>query len=429
MSDTHGAAAPADHAANNSGPDDGFSPEERAQFAEMAQSDAGAGDSADGAAGGDNGAAAGGAGGAAAPGSADGAAAAAAAPAAGAEGADDDDDDGADPAAAAAADAAAVAAGKPPKRRVSFNKFKSADDRAKALETELAQARVNAAKFEERMTIINEALAGKFSPAAGGAAPAGDVAGAAAAPKTLAELGPRPDPEQDLFGWAKWADQRNEILEAEVKELRAGSQQTSENLAERDLAATYVDDANQFATTEPNFLPAYQFLMDTRIAELAIARFGQVDPKQLTQQEFDAIEKVIAAEERTLVQTALQRRGPDGRRGSPARLIFDMAKARGFKPAAAAAAPAAGRVAPAVAGGAAPAAAAAAAAGSQQQPSVKDEIDRIKAGSDAALSLSSGGGAPASALTAQKLVSMSDAEFGHMMETLDPEKLQELMGA
>lgn len=371
-------------------PDDGFTAEERQQFNEMQQSDR------------------------ADPASAEPAPVAAAPAVPGAD-ADDDDDVEDEPAAHGAAPGAAPPDQNKQPKRVSYGKYRRTEDRAKKAETERDDARkaeqearrVQAA-LDERIRIFNEALA--TPPPAADAKPADDD--------------PMPDPTADIYGHIEWQNRQREKLEREIADVKAGRQQ---ELSEQAVANAYFDDARALASKEPNFVPAYQHLMGVRLAQVALFYYGKdlSDPAaQLTPAEMERVREAVAADEKQLVANAIKSRQ------SPATLIFKMAKASGWRPdPAAAPAPA-----PAPNGSAAPAAArpaapnGAAPAPAAPKVSVKDEIERIQNGQDAALSLSGGGGAPVSPMSALKLANMSQEDFNRYAESLSPDEWKVLAG-
>lgn len=350
----------------------------------------------------------------------------AAAPAADDTGDDDDDTedgeaapaDGAVVAGKAGEPGAAQAPGEKKKKRVSFGKYQNAETRRVAAEKEAAALRENQARLDERLRIINEALT---------APPA--------AAKTAEEEDPEPDAEKDIFEWVKWSQRERARMADQLAEMRNGRQAETQDTQ---LANSYIDDARSFSSQEPNFVPAYNFLMEIRKHQIALYKPIYKDLRQpgveLTRDEYNHIQKVISSEEKQLVADAISRKI------SPAQVIYSMARASGFSPAAAAAPAAAADAGAAPAaqnGGAAPtngaAKPAAAAPGALTAPAataprVEDEIARIKAGSEAARSLSSGGGAPPNPLTPEKLANMPQDEFDALVETLSPSQTRELFG-
>lgn len=310
--------------------------------------------------------------------------------AAGAEPGDDDDDE------------AKPGEEKQSPRRVNYNKFARMEDRAKKAETELATTKENFARLDERIKLLNEALT----------------------PQERAkqeEEDPEPDPEKDIFGWVNWSRRKIAVLEQNYKGMQQGQQASQEEVQ---IANSYIDDARTFQSTEPNFAHAYQWLMANRTYELAQYFFGKdlaEEGASLNQQEANRIKQAIAAEERDLVAEALK----SGQ--SPAKRIFGLARARGFRPQASAAGGAqqqngAAQTKPGQQNGqAAPGSLAA-------KPNVADEIGRIRKGSEAALSLSQGGGAPAGALTPERLVNMSQEEFDAIVDRLTPTQQRAIFG-
>lgn len=362
--------------------DDGLTPEERTQFDDMKKATDAPAEGGDPPA--DAAPAEGGKGGNAA-----GVAAAAAAD-------DDDDDDG------EVAPAKPGADGKPPPRRVNYNKYRRVEERAVTAEKALQETRDSQTRLDERLRLLNEALTPKEAAAAAD------------------DEDPEPDPEKDIFGHARWQGRQIKRLTDVIQESRQTSAARDE---EAQVANTYVEDARNFQATEPTFIPAYQFLMANRTYELAEYYFGKdlaEEGVKLTPQEHAQIKNAIADEERELATQAIKA----GQ--SPAQRIFKLAKARGFrppaKPAAAAAAAAdpknvakvPGSLADPVKPGSA-------------KPSVTEEIKNIQRGA-ASRSLSEGGGAPANPLTPERLANMPQDEFDAFMDALSPTEQRRAMG-
>lgn len=310
----------------------------------------------------------------------------------------DDDDDDADP----QAQAQPKPGEKPLPRRVNINKFLRMEERAKKAETEAQQIREMFTRTDERLKLLNDAL----------------TSGQQKKVEEQRDEDPEPDPEKDIFGWAKWAQRDRARMQQQLTKTTTHVQQkeqTEHN--EQALATFYRDDARNFAEREAQFAPAYNFLFHSRAVELAAAWYGKdvAAGEQLTPPELARIRSTISAEEKSIVIDAAQNRQ------SPAARIFTLAKARGFRPQAAPAAqngqPGQGQPAPRQN---APAASAA--------PSVADEIARIQRGT-AHPSLSQGGGSPATPLTAEKLASMGDDEFGAYLERMTEAQQRQLFGA
>lgn len=298
-------------------------------------------------------------------------------------------------------------------RRVSYKKFARTEAEAKELKAKLAERDAGYARLDERLKIINEALATR--------------PGEAAADAEAKDDDPEPNKEEDIFGHNAWLSRQLQRTNERLAKFEEGQQTTAQENA---LANTYRADAATFAQAEPNFVPAYQFLMQSRTIELAEYFFGKdvtVEGATLTPQEILKIKQTVAEEENALVAQAIQQRK------SPAARVFALAKARGFRPQAAAAADAGKTTADAAAAAAAgkekangaangadKAAPGSLATGSDAKGSVTEEIARIKNGQDAALSLSNGGGSPTNPLTPERLANMPQEEFESMVESMSP---------
>lgn len=304
------------------------------------------------------------------------------------------------------------ATGKKP-RRVSFAKYER-DLRARdATIAELQKAgTANAemqARLDERMKIINEALTPKEK-------------------QDLAEDDPEPDPENDIFEHNKWLRRQLVKTNEAIKELHGGMQQQTQ---QTNVERSYVSDVQRFAAQQPKFLEAYNFLMKSRVEELALYYFDKdvtpdADGKvsaQLSQQELNRIQKTIEDEENQLVQNAL------GQNRSPAQTMFNMARKRGFTivpPVAAKVNGANGDAKPNGNGAKAPGSLAEAA--ETDGAPVKAEVQRIQRGVEASTSLSGVGGAPGRTITPQVLADMGQDEFGELMDRLSENEMKRLMG-
>ncbi len=179
-----------------------------------------------------------------------------------------------------------------------------------------------------------------------------------------------------------------------------------------------MEDAQRLAQSEPNFIPAYTYLMQVRTAQLANYHFGKdlTDPATLplTATEVNKIKAEVAREEKALVGNAIKA----GR--SPAQAVFAMAKMTGFRPDAPKAA--------ATTNGAGNGAAKPNGAAAAPAPTVRSEIERIKSAQDASLSLSHGGATTTPVLDARKLADMPQDQFDTMLETMSRGDLRRLMG-
>lgn len=315
----------------------------------------------------------------------------------------DEDDEGDDDGEQRASGEAKPGEAKQPPRRVNYKKFERMETRAKKAEEELNQTRENLARMDERIKLINEALTPKQQEEA------------------KSDEDPEPDPEKDIFGYVRWQGRQIARLTDVIKE---GREERQTEQAEQGVVTSYVNDVRNFAAQEPNFGPAYQFLMKSRIHELGLYHYDK-DLRQegvtLTPQEYARIKKDIEEEERQLAREAISQNQ------SPAKRIYGLARARGYEPPAAKKPDEAGKAATDAektnGKGGAPGSLAAAAG----KVSVTDEIANIKRGK-ASPSLSEGGGAPSNPLTPERLASMSQDEFNDFMDGLSPAEQRRVMG-
>lgn len=276
------------------------------------------------------------------------------------------------------------------KRRVVDNRALKAERTARAAaEAELKTERDTRARIDERLKMLSEAVS-------------------SAEPVEKVEAPVIPDPEQDIFGYAKY-------LAAELEALKTSHTATqAETHEQRQTAAVisnYQRDAATFESKQPDFKEAYNFLIGLRKTQLEAQRYSP-----------EEVNKWLHVEEMNLVQRAFEGKT------SPSQDIYNLAKSMGYAqkaPAAVAqAAPAAqaAQAAPATAAKPAPAAPLTA-------PSVTDEIDRIKAGKAASISLSNGGGGGAEEMSLEWLANAPLKEFQAFMDKPgNREKVERAMG-
>lgn len=323
------------------------------------------------------------------------------------------------------------------KARVSLNKLKLAEKERDDQRTENARMREMLARADERMQLINQALASPEVLPGGQQQPG----------QQQADADPEPDPEEDIFEWAKWSRRRTERLEQQLTGVVQGNQ---EQRQQREFDSQYVADVQRFATQEPNFFPAYAHLMAARTQSLALYYFGKdlSDPNAwLTPAEQNHIKNQIAKEERGYAAAAVKHQQ------SPAKYIYSLARGMGYQPrtpeelAALYAQQQGGQQQgdnqpqPGQQGGqpqpkpGQQQAQRQNGAGQQQKPakqqvpSVAEELARVARGQDAAMSLSNGGGVPQSTLTAEQLANMPQHEFDRLMNTLSEAEQNRLLGA
>ena len=303
--------------------------------------------------------------------------------------------------------------GKQPPKTVNYSKYSrdlaKRDAQIKAAEADRQTERINNAKLAERLAILNEALT---------APPPVDPA---VAQQQAVAANPMLEPdikvEEDALGAIAQLQRRNAFLLERQTQTHETTQAT---LEDRQLRDDFERDASMYARTADgqHFGAAYQFLKDSRLTELAISLFDKdpTDPAaQFTQQEISKLVSDFNTEEKWVVSNARK----TGK--SPSAAIMKLAKSRGFK-AQAPAAPASVASVPVVqnGGGIPPAAAV---------PSAVAKIQAETEGAAASRSLSDGGGGPpAQALTAERLLKMSDVEFGKYVDNLPKEQLESIMG-
>ena len=279
-----------------------------------------------------------------------------------------------------------------PQKRVSFHKYQRLEQRYNELELKHGKTAEERARIDERLKIINEALT---TPAA---------------PEPVVDQDPRPDPEVNIFEYVKWQERQ---IDRE-REARTNLEQSwKDERDEGQMASSYRQDANRFASTEPNFGRAYHFLLTLRQGQLKAG--GWTDQTKIDQQ--------IVKEERGLVRNALKENA------SPAQRLFEMAKAAGFTPPAPVVDPPAAQ--PLVPGAALDAAvkpAAAAAVAKPAIPTVTEQVALAAKGAEAALSLSNVGGSPVEQLTATKLLAMDEDDFDQAVAGMSKARLREVFG-
>lgn len=165
---------------------------------------------------------------------------------------------------------------------------KQEQEARRALETRLSEKEQAFARVDERLKLLNEALA-----------------------KPEPKPDAPPDPEQDIFGYVKWQAKQIEELKGKTTEASKINEDARAHMV---MATTYRRDASSFAEKQADFGDAYQFLMKGRDAELQA--YGISDPQERA--------RVILDEERNLVQRAIHDQA------SPAERVYALAKARGY---------------------------------------------------------------------------------------------------
>ena len=275
-------------------------------------------------------------------------------------------------------------------KMVPINAVHRVRDKHKATRAELEKLRLDMARGEERLAILNEAFNGQNKPQP------------AAAPSNEPEPNPfeeaNIDPMQDFVGAMEQLNRRNKYLADQHQRTAERTASIEQQTQHRDqmtvLRQTYQSDVQTFRQSAPDFMDAYQHLVKGRLAELELQ--GVKDPLKR--------KAVIEAEETQIVTQALQ----NGQ--SPAQLIYGIAKARGYaaKPAAPASAPAATPAAPTNA--------------------AVEKIKALQTGQAAAQTLSNVGGQAAPSLTYETLARMNQSDFDAAVDQMTEKQLERLLG-
>ncbi len=275
--------------------------------------------------------------------------------------------------------------GKSKRRMVDSRALKAEREKARGFEAELKAERETRARIDERLKMLSEAVS-------------------SAEPVAEAEKPVIPDPEQDIFGYAKYLATELEALKSSHTTAQA---ETAEQRQTAAVISNYQRDAASFESKQPDFKDAYNFLIGLRKTQLEAQRYSP-----------EEVNKWLHVEEMNLVQRAFEGKT------SPSQDIYNLAKSMGYAQKVAAAS-----VQPAPAAQAAPAAAKPAPAAPLTAPSVTEEIDRIKAGKAASISLSNGGGGGAEEMSLEWLANAPLKEFQAFMDKPgNREKVERAMG-
>jgi hypothetical protein len=339
----------------------------------------------------------------------------------------DDEVDGAEPAADAARDAGPADSERRTPKTISYGRhqrdLQALQAKLDGATAETAKEREARVRLDERTKQLLEAIQAKPTPAA-----ADPVATAAAE----AAKDPEPDGEADPIGHLQW---QNRQLTKTVKDLQSGRQQEQQQTAaqteENQIYRVYEADLTREAAADPAFADAFVHLRETRYRELGFiyADIDITDPAQcalLSAEDqsklSDSIQRSFHNEQMLVARQALQAKK------SPAKVVANLARARGFVPKAPApangAAPAAGgAVLPAKAANGASRRVAPADAGT-----VTDQLAAIRDGQEASRSLSDAGGSPGGTITPDRLANMSDDEFTEFYNSMPKGRFDQLMG-
>lgn len=227
-------------------------------------------------------------------------------------------------------------------------------ERRKAAEKKARDLELENAKFRERFTIL-EKLQGKDEP-----------------------KGP-PKPEEDIFGAFEHLSKNFETVQ---KRLDDGEAAKKHETQLNELVGHYRSDAAKFTAANPDFNDAYKHLLGSRARELMA--LGYEDQAEL--------EQALKNEEISIATMAFQK----GR--SPAEVIYNLAKERGYKKV-------------------------------DAKADTEAKLDAIERGAALNKSLSSAGGASGdNEMTPERLLAMPNEEFEAWC-TKNPTKARQLMGA
>jgi hypothetical protein len=276
------------------------------------------------------------------------------------------------------------------------------------LQTALAKEREERVRLDARAQMLLEAINTK--PKAPEAAPP-------AAPKEPED--PEPDGDVDPLGHAQWSNrQLTKRLDALEGGRRQEQQLSEAEREEREVYGTFEADLHREAQVDPGFADAFSYLRDTRYRELGFiyADIDINDPAQCatltpSQQKklSDSIQQAFYNEQIMVARGAMQA----GK--SPAKVVANLARARGYAPKAAVD-PTGAPPAKPNGNGAAPSAPRAPAAPPAAQPSVTDQLEQIRQNQAASRSLSDAGGSPGGEMTLEQLVAMPQEEFEAILE-------------
>jgi len=351
-----------------------------------------------------------------------------------ADGDDGDEGDGEQEPAAADRDAPADGAARPKPKTISYGRHQKELAKLEKARSDL-QAQLDGARQEttkerearlrldERSRLLFEAI---------------NARPAAAAAQAPVDDDPEPNEDDDPLGHSKWKIRK---LEKTVNELAGGQQRQQQATAaeneDRQVYESLVGDIQRVVAgdpargiePDPTMTDAFVHLRETRYQELGFifadidindaaqcATLSPADQKALS----DNIQRTFHNEQMLVAKQSMA----SGK--SPAAVIRNLARARGWKPGAAApAAPA-----PSAPAGRVPAAPAARAPAAPASPagSVKDQLNAVRDNLEASRSLSDAGGSPGGQMTPERLASMSDAEFQSYYNSMPKEALDRVMG-
>lgn len=202
-----------------------------------------------------------------------------------------------------------------------------------------------------------------------------------------------PDPEQDIFGFAKWQADRVKALEEKLSsQEKQTEQQRQIEAQEQEVWSTWKHDANSYASEKPEFGDAVQWLSDFRAKQLA--SMAAIDERFSSP---EGINAQINAELRAIVLAAKEK----GQR--PASVVHQMALAYGFQPK----------------------------SSDPQNLSLPEQLAKVASAQEAARTVGQAAGrAGADALTPEAIAAMPAAEFERWVsDPANARLLDRMMGA
>lgn len=307
-----------------------------------------------------------------------------------------------------------------PPKTISYGKYqrklKEANDTAAALQAKLDGATAETKKereerlrLDERTKMLLDAISAKPK----------------AEEKPVTETDPEPDGEDDPIAHAAWTSRELKRTQKIVQDIQSGNQkretQTAAQNEEQQLYNTYESDLKREAAIDTTFPEAFNHLRESRYTELGFIYAGidindkaQVDATLTPEQQgklAEDIQRSFHNEQMLVAREALSK----GK--SPAKVVANLARARGWKP------------------GATPVPAKQNGSGQPvvpakvtERPTVKDELAAIRAGQEASKSLSDAGGSPGGDITPERIANMSEDEFQEFYDSMPKNKLDKLMG-
>lgn len=275
-------------------------------------------------------------------------------------------------------------------KMVPINAVHRVRDKHKATRAELEKLRIDMARGEERMAILNEAFNGQNK-----AQLAAETNKVEAEPNPFDE--PTVDHMKDFVGAFDQLSRRNEWMQKQrqhdAERTASIEQQSTQRDAMTIMRQTYQHDVQTFRQSTPDFMDAYQHLVKGRLAELDLQ--GVKDPLRR--------KAIIEAEETQIVSQAMQ----NGQ--SPAQLIYGIARARGYA------------VKPATTPTPTPAA-------TPAPNAAVEKIKALKTGQAAAQTLSNVGGQAAPTLTYKEIALMNQSDFDTTVDQMTEKQLERLLG-